>query len=164
MKYPEIGDMVTVVLEDATAERGIVEEWGTEWIQIREPNSDSISCIKEKYIVGFKILRSYIADEDKPVRIKGVQADQLNYRAEPLKNPTKIEDQIEIEEQIKSQALRMADAHLDRIDNERKKVKTHLSKTEPIKKYPVSYGSPSFTESLKKYPVRNSPSFLKLKK
>jgi hypothetical protein len=44
----------------------------------------------------------------------------------------------------KDQALKMVDAHLDRIDSERNKVQKHLEKTESLKKYPVKYVSPLF--------------------
>ena len=169
MRYPEIGDMVTVVLEDAIVESGIVEGWGidwmgTDWIELREPNTNSISCIKQKYIVGFKIIdtqtanigsgnggaatiiggRSYSAtggavtitsgiaeDEDKPISIKGIKAEQLNYTINPLQDN-------------KSQALKTTEAHLNRINSERKNVEKHFKKIELLRKYPTNYDSPDF--------------------
>ncbi len=134
MKYPEIGDMVTVVLENTIAS-GIVEEWGKEWIELKEPDTNSISCIKEKYVVGFKILNKN-SIEDKPISIKGVKVEQLDFGTNP-------------QQDVKSQALKMADAHLNRINSERKKVNKHLKKVEPLKKYPDNYSIPSFLKTKK---------------
>jgi hypothetical protein len=137
MRYPKIGDTVTVVLEDTIVENGIVEEWGPEWIELMDPNTNTISCIKEKYIIGFKILNSVA---DKPVNIKGVQAEQLNsLAAERVRAVGRVSIT-----GGKDQALKMVDAHLDRIDSERNKVQKHLEKTESLKKYPVKYVSPLF--------------------
>jgi hypothetical protein len=146
MKYPKVGNMVTVVLEGAITESGFVEEWGDEWIEIRDPNTDLTSCIKEKYVVGFKILDEKAAineyetedeDEEEPVSIKGVQAEQLNYPIKPSKD-------VQADGSIKFHALKTADAHLDRISNERKNVEKHFNKTQFLKKYPLNYNSPGF--------------------
>lgn len=134
MKYPQIGNMITVVLEGAMAESGIVEKWGQEWIELRDPNTNSISCIKEKYIIGFKIIE---AEQPKGIKVKqleGVKAEQLESNSSSATTD------------VKSRALKMADSHINRIGSERKKVQTHLKKVNISKKYPDNYDLPTFVK------------------